>query len=251
MSDPRNQYTEEILPAEQLMQMVRKVVSRYAAKGSIPKREIPDAEMAVFGKFWDNREKILNAFEGRSQLKTYCISVANRMCCEFIRKEKKHWNQLHENFEFQEKHNSQTHQYETAKEVTFDYELQRLSGILQFFNGESAKLKLFLKYYFNIPICETDVEAYHPDGRDSVLDMLTTGDTLVGGEKFKHLAGVVNLVENKEVKSDAVRLWLNNRMNKLIYRLNGQGDSNHDHESLKFLMELMHQNERKEKLNRC
>ncbi len=71
MSSVSNQSEKVVVPAEQLMEIVKKVVSRYVAKGSIPRREASDAEMSVFEKFWNNREKILNAFQGKSQLTTY------------------------------------------------------------------------------------------------------------------------------------------------------------------------------------
>jgi len=239
MRSKSNQSLKSVIPAEQLMEIVKKVVSRYVAKSSIPKREAADAEMSVFEKFWNNREKILSAFQGKSQLTTYCIAVANRMCCEFIRKEKKHWNQLHEAMETVAENNNNTHHLETEKEVHFKSEVKRLSNALQFFNGESAKFNLFLKYYLDIPISDNDIIDYHPDNTESISSLLSHKESPSKGEKFEQLAEVVNTVEAKSVKSDSVRMWLNSRMTTLLDRLNGNGISSHTHESLTILLELM------------
>lgn len=239
MSDYSNQEKRVDVPAEQLMEIVKKVVSRYVSKGSIPKREASDAEMTVFEKFWDNRDKILCAFQGKSQLKTYCIAVANRMCCEFIRKEKKHWNQLHEGMETVAELNNNTHHHEAEKVMHFNNEIKRLSNAMHLFNGEAAKFKLFLKYYLEIPFNEKDVKAYC-NKPELVFSKLRQDDNLSKAEKFEHLAEIVNLVEEKSVKSDSVRMWLNSRMNTLITRLNGQGISSHNNETLTVLMEMMH-----------
>lgn len=240
MSSVSNQSEKVVVPAEQLMEIVKKVVSRYVSKGSIPRRETSDAEMSVFEKFWNNREKILNAFQGKSQLTTYCIAVANRMCCEFIRKEKKHWNQLHEATEKVAELNNNTSQYETEKELHFKNEAKRLCNAMRFFNGERAKFSLFLKYYLDIPLSEADFSAYCTNQQESVQSFLNQNMKTSKGEKFDHLAMVVNLVEEKEVKSDSVRMWLNSRMNTLLNRLNGNGISSHNQESLSVLMEMMH-----------
>ncbi len=246
MSNQSNQSINVDVPAEQLMGLVRKVVQRYAAKGSIPKREIEDAEMTVFEKFWNNREKIFGAFQGKSQLTTYCIAVANRMCCEFIRKEKKHWNQLHEAMETVTERSTETNklpQYETEKLTLFKNEVQRLKNAFQFFNGESSKINLFLKYYLDIPVHPADVNSYHKGDPESVLSLLSQNSGQASkGEKFEKLADVVNLVEGKSVKSDAVRMWLHSRMDALLTRLNGSGIASYNHESLSVLMEMMNNN---------
>ncbi|WP_462317547.1 sigma-70 RNA polymerase sigma factor region 4 domain-containing protein [Marinilabilia sp.] len=239
MRSKSNQSLKPVIPAEQLMEIVKKVISRYVAKGSIPGREAPDAEMSVFEKFWNNREKILSAFQGKSQLTTYCIAVANRMCCEFIRKEKKHWNQLHEAMETVAELNNNTNHFETEKNMHFKNEVKRLSNALQFFNGESAKFNLFLKYYLDIPINNEDIKKYHPQNIQSISTLLNQKEPSSKGEKFEQLAEVVNTVEAKNVKSDSVRMWLNSRMTTLLNRLNGNGITSHNHESLTILMELL------------
>jgi tRNA nucleotidyltransferase/poly(A) polymerase len=239
MNNNSNQSINAFIQAEQLMEIIQRVVSRYVAKKSIPQREASDAEMSVFEKFWDNREKILSSFQGRSQLTTYCIAVANRMCCEFIRKEKKHWNQLHEAMETVAENQTNTNQFEAEKEMHFKNEVKRLSHALHFFNGEQNKLKLFLKYYLDIPIHKSDIESLQTDDVATISSLLNQDEPISKGEKFENLAKVVNLLENKNVKSDSVRMWLNNRFETLLSRLNGSGISSHDNESVTVLMEMM------------
>ncbi|MGM0375646.1 MAG: hypothetical protein ACQEQ0_02620 [Bacteroidota bacterium] len=239
MLNKSNQPLKEVVPADQLMELVRKVVSRHVSRGSIPRREASDAEMSVFEKFWNNRNKIFGAFQGKSQLNTYCIAVANRMCCEFIRKEKKHWNQLHETMETLFETNYNTSSFEAEKDVLFKNEANRLSLAFRFFNGESAKINLFLKYYLGIPVELSDVQAYSPQNPHDVLSFFEQNKKIPKGEKYEILAEVVNQVEKKEIKSDSVRMWLNDRMKKLLKRLNGEGSALHNQESITILMEMM------------
>ena len=220
------------------MEIVKKVISRHVAKGSIPKREASDAEMSVFEKFWDNRRKIFNSFEGRSQITTYCIAVANRMCCEFIRKEKKHWNQMHENMETVAELRHNTSRYEAEKNILVNQEVKRFSNALHFFNGERSKLKLFLKYYFDVPVKHSDAEDYFQNNPEAVLSLLNQSGKYSKKEKFEMLAELVNRVEEKNIKSDSVRMWLNDRIDTLLRRLNGEGISMHNNESLAILLEM-------------
>jgi len=244
MNNSSNQFLNAEVQYEQLMEIVQKVVSHYASKGSIPQREIQDAEMTVFEKFWNNREKIFDAFQGKSQLTTYCIAVANRMCCEFIRKEKKHWNQLHEAMETVAEKKS-THSLEAEKGMHFNNEVKRFSRVLHLFNGESAKLKLFLKYYLDIPLQHSDINHYLNGNNpgEPILDLLSQNQKISKSEKFEKLSKLVNLVEKKNIKSDSVRMWLNSRMDILLSRLNGNGISSHNEDSVTILMEMLHNSE--------
>jgi len=238
MKDNSNQSAKEVVTPDQLMEIVKKVISRHVAKGSIPKREASDAEMSVFEKFWDNRRKIFNSFEGRSQITTYCIAVANRMCCEFIRKEKKHWNQMHENMETVAELRHNTSRYEAEKNILVNQEVKRFSNALHFFNGERSKLKLFLKYYFDVPVKHSDAEDYFQNNPEAVLSLLNQSGKYSKKEKFEMLAELVNRVEEKNIKSDSVRMWLNDRIDTLLRRLNGEGISMHNNESLAILLEM-------------
>lgn len=242
MKHNSNQSKKEVVTSDQVMEIVKKVISRHVAKGSIPKRESYDAEMSVFEKFWNNRQKIFDSFQGRSKITTYCIAVVNRMCCEFIRKEKKHWNQMHENMETVSEIRHSTSRYEAEKNMLVNQEVIRFSNALHFFNGERSKLKLFLKYYFDVPLKHSDVENYFQNNPETVLSLLDQSGKYSKKEKFEVLAEVVNRVEKKNIKSDSVRMWLNDRLDTLLKRLNGGGISMHNRESLAILLEMTREN---------
>jgi len=214
------------------------VVSRYVARSAIPYREREDVKMAVLEKFLDKKEQILNAFEGKSKLTTYLIAVINRMCCEVIRKEKKHWYAFVDDSDGMYAQKECTTVYETSKKLLFKEEVQRLSNTMQFFNGSCAKVNLFLKLLFNIPITSKDIELYSPDKADMIKEFFIDVDNSKKTELFEKMAHAQNIVENKNVGGDAVRIWLTKQIQTILQRLNGNEMSSHDKESLAVLFEM-------------
>ncbi|MGM0496994.1 MAG: hypothetical protein ACQESJ_03695 [Bacteroidota bacterium] len=240
MSQNRNQLiADDTTLMETITKISSKVVSRYIARSVIPLREKEDVEMAIIEKFLDKKEKINGAFEGKSKPATYYTAVINRMCCEIIRKEQKHWyslpdDQQHEN----ENQNSVGSIFESEKGAAINNEVKRLSKAMLFFNGTSAKVNLFLKYYYNISLNDNDFISYSEENKNYVKDVLLNQKVDSKAGKFEKLAKLVNKVEGKNVKGDAVRIWLNKQTDTLVKRLNNNNASNHNAESLGLLFEI-------------
>ena len=240
MTQNRNQLLEDDKTLmETISKISSKVVSRYIARSVIPLREKEDVEMAIIEKFLDKKEKITGAFEGKSKPVTYFTAVINRMCCEIIRKEQKHWYALPDD---QQKDNEKQDNpgliYESEKGAAINNEVKRLSKAMLFFNGTSAKINLFLKYYYDIPLKNTDFINYSEENKNFIKDILVDQKVDSKAGKFEKLAKLVNKVENKNIKSDAVRIWLNKQTDILIKRLNHNNASNHNAESLGLLFEI-------------
>jgi DNA-directed RNA polymerase specialized sigma24 family protein len=243
MSSECNQVTYESGLVGEITSITKRVVSKYTARRVIPKREMEDVEMAILEKFIKQKEQILKAFEGKAKFSTYCMAIVNRMCCEVIRKESRHWYAVHEEELLPGQYEQSTPSIETEKNAVLHSEILRLKQILLFFNEESTKVLLFLKYYFDLPIGKSDVFAYCPTREKRLLDIfINPREGLSKGELFERLAEVVNLVENRKVKGDAVRMWLNKQIEALLIRLNGMGGSRHTKESLALLFELLAEN---------
>jgi len=240
MNPPSNQYIEAISD-EQLLSLIKGVVNRYVQKRAIPKRELEDVVMSVVEKFFNQREKIESAFEGKSKLTTYYIAVINRMCCEVIRKEGKQWNQVVNEEPIFERESSSKNPFEIEKQLVFKQEAKRLKFLFQLFNEDKAKTILFLKFYFDLPFDIDDIKEYTGDKHHEVYRFLTaTLGEKSKGEIFTTLASVVNMVEQKNIGGDAVRIWFTNQVNALIKRLNGNGITQHDKESLAILLEMLY-----------
>lgn len=224
--------------AEEIMNISFRVVSKYIARSVIPFREKEDVTMAVVEKFLQKSDKILEAFEGKSSRSTYFTAVINRMCCEVIRKESKHWHSISN--EENELNFSKTHvsAVETEKRMVVKNELKRLEHVLLLFDEESAKTRLFLKFFFDIPVYHSDIEPYGHEFTDEIKHAFSNRGQLNKGDVFENLAQIVNLVEGKSVKGDAIRMWLNKQIDTILNRLNGHGNSFHNRESLAILIEL-------------
>lgn len=229
------------LDGQTLLSMIRKVVERYVQRKVIPQREFEDVTMTIVEKIYSRKEKIDNAFEGKSQLTTYYIAVINRMCCEVIRKECRQWYAVDESEQSSELNPpAQTPDNETEKNIILEQEMKRLEYLLLFLNNEKAKTVLFLKFYFDIPISPDDVRCYAEDESGEVLSLLKKNKIKLKEDIFICLAKVVNIVENKRIGKDAVRIWFTAQVNSLIERLNGKGFARHNRDSLGILLEMLY-----------
>jgi len=223
------------ISSEEVMHLSQKVVKRYVNRGSIPRREEEDITMWVVEKFLVKKEKIVNSFKGQSLFSTYCISVLNRMCCEVIRKEVKHWDlsdNQHENFSSFDTVNSDDL-------LLIKEEIGLLNKIIMFLGTERYKTKLFFAYYYRLLILMEDISNYDINYIEHKLnEIFLSENNLSKGQIFYNLAEVHNRVENKEIKPDAVRMWLNKNRNIIINRLNrNTGKANYDTDSFQALFE--------------
>ncbi|MFP4042658.1 MAG: hypothetical protein ACLFT6_07900 [Bacteroidales bacterium] len=223
---------------ETITEISKKVISKYVARSVIPLREKEDVEMVVVEKFMEQKDKINNAFKGKSKVITYYTAVVNRMCCEVIRKEQKHWYALPDNQpKDREVENSSTTLYETEKGVVISNEVERLKKAMLFFNGTIGKVNLFLKYYYDIPLNDSDLNKYSEEHKAFVRNILVNQKAVSKADKFDKLTQLVNRIEGKNVKNDAVRIWLNKQRDSLLKRLNYNNSSNYNDESLGLLIE--------------
>lgn len=231
---------ESRISEQELLSLAQKVVSRYVSLGSIPKRELEDTQMAIVEKFYLKRDTIYSAFSGKSKLTTYIIAVLNRMCCEVIRKDIKHWH-----------HNSdeiliQMEGSETSASVKLliQDEIKLLARIIDLYTNEKNKIRLFLAFYLQLPVFLNDIKIYAPNNFQTIAEILNQ-NTDNKGDIFLVLARVVNLAESKNVKSDAVRIWLNKTTECILNRLNGPFNrTSYNKESFQVLFEYYYMGEK-------
>ena len=231
-----NSISANFISDSELVSLSKRVVINYVSKGSIPKREIEDVQMSIVEKFLSKKTLIIERYKGDAKVQTYCIAILNRMCCEVIRKDLKHWNiQNHDAAEVL------TGQYNDHANLIKD-EISYLHHIVWMMNDQKAKIRLFLTYYYQLLVLLKDIEEYDEKHKDNnTLELLNTEKELSKGEIFEVLSHVVNLVENKDLKSDAVRMWLNKNIQQIITRLNGPYFRAHyNKESFRILFEYYH-----------
>ncbi|MFO8067180.1 MAG: hypothetical protein R6U11_06330 [Bacteroidales bacterium] len=238
--------SNQIINSEKLMielvnLITKKVVARYISLTVIPDREREDVEMAIIEKFLIKKDKINQSFRGKSKITTYYTAVINRMCCEVIRKEQKHWYSVIENLVV-DSDKTKTVFLETAKKTIIKDEVKRLSRAMLFFNGNRHKVNLFLKYYFDIPLKDEDIELYCNDLYEQVKDILNKNSSIRKSYIYDNLSQIVNIVEDKNVGADAARIWLKKQINTILTLMNAGGQYHYNQESLSVLFELYNQN---------
>ncbi|MDY0280502.1 MAG: hypothetical protein RBR35_08065 [Salinivirgaceae bacterium] len=221
---------------EKIIESTQIVVSKYINRSVIPRREKEDVTMAIVEKFIHQKSKIDRSFEGKSKITTYYIAILNRMCCEVIRKESKHWYAV---IEAEESYNQEksTLAIETEKHTVIKCEVDRLLNTLTLLNNEKAKTILFLKYYFKIPIHNTELKEYCKEKTSEFSEILNQNNDLSKAELYENLAYLTNEIERKNIKGDAIRMWLNKQIDTIIERLNMHGSSFYNRESLAILIE--------------
>lgn len=244
---PNNYNCFESIKDEEILLLASKVVNRYASKGSIPHREKEDVAMSIVEKFLTKKELISKNFQCNSKFSTYCISILNNMCCEIIRRDLKHWNiQDTENQQFEEQS-----ELSSIDKLAIKDEIRYLHKIILLFGDQTPKVRLFTAFYLYLSILEKDMQKYDAKYiKNNLIDLLTLNENLSKGEIFKKLSEVVNIVENKDSKPDAIRMWLNKTRNIIIDRLNMSKDNTHyDTESYHILFEYYYTGYEKDSQN--
>ncbi len=236
--DRPNNYTNALMSMDVVMELVSMVVRRFFSKSSIPHREREDVEMAILEKFLKQQEKINAAFENKSNIKTYYLAVINRMCCEVIRSECKHWQSVSSLEIDRSEFKNTACEMEPDTSMIIKNEIKRFSNLLLFFNEERDKILLFLKFLFDIPIRKEETREYLKDKQEELYPLLLRDQNLSLAEQYNILAQITNSVEDKNIKGDAIRMWMNKQIEIMLRRLNENDESNHTKESLKILMEM-------------
>jgi DNA-directed RNA polymerase specialized sigma24 family protein len=226
----------EPLDIDAVLALCRLVVGRYVTRNVIPDRDAQDVEMAVIEKYLMKKDKIMQAFGGRSSLRTYLIAVLNRMCCEIIRSDSRHWysvrSEEHVGLEVCDDNYTDT-------SLLIRSEVKQLEQLLRNMKSDGAKTQLMACYYYHLPIKAEDIESWAPGSSEKIIGLLQRDDKTSKGELFVRLALAVNHVENKNIKPDAVRMWFNKQMNILLQGLNGNKMACHTRETLVLLIERL------------
>ncbi len=207
-------------------------------RNAIPYREKEDTEQELMRKYVEKKSKIQSAFQGNSKPETYLTAVLYRMCCEVIRSDVKNWDHVKRNDpnDYFAKGISESSIENT---MVINNEVQFLKKILLLFADENARLVLFLKVLYGIPVTDDDLYAYHKDYKYYELDkILKNGVVNQNQEAYALLEEVVKRVEKKPVGGDAIRIWLNKRVDQMINRLNGTIQrSNYDRKTFRILFD--------------
>lgn len=229
---------EEAFSIEKVYRITRSVVGRMLMRRAIPYREREDTEQELMRKFIEKQDKIINAFQGNANFDTYLTAILYRMCCEVIRSDVKNWDHVKSDdpsyFFSKEKYSGSM-----ENRLIIDNESEYLKKVLQLFDDEQASIVLFLKVLFGVSVSPEDLENYDSNYKRKGIDRLLLNRSFENNQDvYKALAKTVECSENRKVGGDAVRIWLNKRMDQIINRLNGTIQrSNYDRKSFRILFD--------------
>lgn len=225
----------KLLAIDELEQLAQIIISKFISKGVIPYEEKEDIKQTLLEKYLVKEQKIAESFNGKAKPKTYCSAVLYKMTCEVIRSELKNWKNINKDASEMLVNNSDNSLNPEQKAV-LQNEVDLLDKVLTTMGAERAKTELFLKYYFRLPIEKYDLERY---SSKEVLELLQNNAHLKDKEIYNNLTKVVEYCENKLVKPDAIRMYINKQLGSIIARLNGKmSRANYSKETLGFLFEI-------------
>lgn len=225
------------LSVEQVMELAAAVVRRYAARGIIPAKDTEDVVSSMMEKYLLKRDRIVDGFNGKAQITTYLTAVFNRMCCEVIRSESRHWYCVTDSDEAALADAGYRH---ADIDTVIGSEVNHLQQLLNDRSREGAKLALMIQFFHGLPVSVECAAKWAGEKSDRVVRLLTpVRQECSKGELFALLAQAVNLVESKKVKGDAVRMWLHKQIDRLVDAMNRENSVHHNRETLVMLFERL------------
>lgn len=230
--------TRSLISEYELLKLAKKVVNCYAQ--TIPSADREDVVMSLVECYLMQEQEIYDRFNGQSKESTYVIAILNRMCCGVIRKELKYWQLFDQECLFYQ--NQVSNSNAATFNLLIDDEISYLKKVLTLLE-DGEKVISFLAFYYLLKAKPEYVQAYDPGcDRNHTMELLNAESSLSKGEIFERLASIVNIVEHRNVKADAVRMWLNKQLHTVVLRLNGPFNrANYDKDSFQVLFEYFYE----------
>lgn len=236
LDQSRNQLSDS-LSVEQVMELAAAVVRRYAARGIIPAKDTEDVVSSMMEKYLLKRDRIVDGFNAKAQLTTYLTAVFNRMCCEVIRSESRHWYCVTDSDEAALADAGYRH---ADIDTVIGSEVNHLQQLLNDRGREGAKLALMIQFFHGLPVSANCAREWAGSNADEVSRLLAFNQQGYSkGELFGIMAQAVNLVESKRVKGDAVRMWFHKQVDHLVDAMNRENSVHHNRETLVMLFERL------------
>jgi len=233
----RNQLID-LLDTDFLTTTVQKTVERYVKRRAIPIREQQDVEMSVIEEFIKQKNQIVSTFKGRSQASTYCTAVINRMCCAIIRKEYHHWQASDFDFKQDVAEAYSPNEAGTDYRLLIKLELSRLQEAFDHFGQIAPDMEVLLMLHFELNPRRSIFVSWSGLDDRHLEEWSMKVNTHKKTDRYKAIAALVSVIENKELKPDALRMRIYKYMDLLIDFLNRNDQSGHTRETLKLLFEL-------------
>jgi len=209
---------------EMVIKIADIIVKKFVKNKSIHSSEFDEIKQIILEKYLQKKDKIEINFTQKSKPETYISAILFRMVLEVLRTEhnkKQRYLDFEDNIKIFEKEKI----INPEEKLIIQNEREYLKRVLNTFGKEQLKIVLFIKIYYQINITNIEINKYSRNITcRKVLNSLGDNKELKEKEIFLLLSKLQNIAENKEVKPDAIRMYVNNSIKKILERLNGQNN---------------------------
>ena len=218
MEDPH-----KFIESHQLL--IERTAYYFLKRGFISAQEVGDLIQSVNEKLLTDRlRKMQRQYNSSVKLRVYFTRIIYHLCLEILRSKRKEKRILVDS-EFVEQTEDASQGILTN--LIIEEEINRLHLILRLSFEEKAKLEIVLKLINHLPLNERDVKRYCPNLEakevHSLLERVNKDCIKLNNKEiFKRCNLLFNYCEHKNSTGDAVRKWLEPRINELLRLLNNR-----------------------------
>ncbi len=227
---------------EQAMKIIDIIVKKFIKSGQINYDDYDEIKQILIEKYLNKQTTIAASFSNKSKVQTYISAVIYKMLLEVLRESKNYKNKVKKTESILANDYRQT-VISPEDQLVIEDEKRYLTRVFESFGPEQDKLILFLKIYFQIDFTDTDLIKYCKIGKDKVsAEFEGYENKLADKDIYKILCRLHFLGENKTVMPDAIRMYINKSIERLIARMNGKNErAYYTRESLGILIEMTYQ----------
>ncbi|MCR5454859.1 MAG: hypothetical protein K6F33_07735 [Bacteroidales bacterium] len=217
------------------------IVKKFIRSGGVAPEDYDDMIQTLRAKYLAKKEHIESLYKGEAQPQTYMSSVLRMMMLEVLRQS--------------QKSKVDTVDIEKATITEFDRspspeqkaiienEKNHFRRVIATMGKDKAKIMMCLKKITRLRVSDEEFDEYL-DGRpdNGARQYLNDDGDVEAANKdiYARLCNITNLVEGSQNKPDAIRIWLGNKIDQIIKRMNSGSSSKYDNDSLAILLELMY-----------
>ncbi len=209
---------------EMVIKIADIIVKKFVKNKSIHVSEFDEIKQTIIEKYLQKKDKIEINFTEKSKPETYISAILFRMVLEVLRTERNK-NQRYLDFEDNIKIFEKEKIINPEEKLIIQNEKEYLKRVLNTFGKEQVKIILFIKIYYQINITNIEIKNYSKNITcKKILNCLGENKDLKEKEIFLLLSRLQNTAEKKQVKPDAIRMYVNNSIKKILERLNGENN---------------------------
>ena len=234
-------FTMNPFSTELLNKITSIIVKKFIRSGGIDPDDYDDMTQTLRAKYLAKKEHIESLYKGEAQPQTYMSSVLRMMMLEVLRASQK---QKVDTVDIEKATITEFDRSPSPEQkAIIENEKSHFRRVMATMGKDRAKIMLCLKKINRLPVTPQDFDEYldgrQDNGARQLLDL--NGDVDAHNKDiYANLCQITNLVEGSQNKPDAIRIWLGNKTDQIIKRMNSGNRSKYDNDSLAILLELMY-----------